>query len=111
MKNVLLIVNTLLVIAVAYLLYEHFKGPLKVMSAANINASLTANGFKIAYIEMYSFQNQYNLLKEVRIALMAKDQEMGKELSNMENSLRNKYQELQKNGNSLSQAEIANRQQ
>jgi outer membrane protein len=111
MKNVLLIVNTLLVIAVAYLLYEHFKGPQKVMSAANINAALTANGFKIAYIEMDSFQNQYNLLKEVRIALMAKDQEMGKELSNMENSLRNKYQELQKNGNSLSQAEIANRQQ
>lgn len=111
MKNVLLIINALLVIAVAYLLYEHFKAPQKVASASNNNAALRANGFKIAYFEMDSLQNQYNLLREVRTALMAKDQEMGKELSSMENSLRNKYQDLQKNGNSLSQAEIANRQQ
>lgn len=112
MKNVLLIINAILVLAVAYLLYAHFtEKNHPVTTVSNSNTAVPANGFKIAYFEMDSLQNQYVLLKEVRSALMAKDQEMGKELSGLENSLRNKYQDLQKNGNALSQAEIASRQQ
>jgi outer membrane protein len=111
MKNILLIVNAILLIAVAYLFYVQFSAKSHQLPTVNSHNSIPVNGFKIAYFEMDSLQNQYVLLKEVRSALMTKDQEMGKELSGLENSLRNKYQDLQKNGNSLSQAEIASRQQ
>ncbi|WP_298297871.1 OmpH family outer membrane protein [Hydrotalea sp.] len=111
MKNVLLIVNAILVVAVGYLFYAHFSSKNHPSTVLSSNNALPAGGFKIAYFEMDSLQNQYILLKEVRSALMTKDQEMGKELSGLENSLRNKYQDLQKKGNTLSQAEIASRQQ
>ncbi|OIR00741.1 outer membrane protein (OmpH-like) [mine drainage metagenome] len=60
---------------------------------------------------MDSVQNQFNYFKEVRNALNSKDQELGKELAQMENNFRNKYQDLQKTGNTLSQAQLASKQQ
>lgn len=111
MKNFTLVLNALLVIAVAVLFYLHFS-PSSHQTFGTSNVTVQAPGsFKIAYFEMDSLQNQYEYYKEVRNSLLAKDQDMGKELSGLENNLRHKYQDLQKNGASLSQAEIASRQQ
>lgn len=109
MKNFTLALNIVLAIAVAVLFYFHFSPKKTVQTASNNTA--VAGGFKIAYFEMDSVQNQFNYFKEVRNTLNSKDQELGKELAQMENNFRNKYQDLQKNGNTLSQAQLANKQQ
>jgi len=107
MKNYLLALNILLVIAVASLFYLHFS-PKKSTLSTTTNM---ATGFKIAYFEMDSLQNQFEYFKEVRNSLNAKDQELGRSFSQLENNFRSKYQELQKVGASLSQSELASRQQ
>lgn len=109
MKNYILGINILLVIAVSTLFYLHFSS--KKSPAASVNSKVAGNGFKIAYFEMDSVQNQFEYFKEVRNALTAKDQELGRAFSQLENNFRNKYQELQKTGNTLSQAEVASKQQ
>ena len=109
MKNFTLGINIVLAVAVAVLFYLHFSSKKPVKSASGNTVS--ASGFKIAYFEMDSVQNQFEYFKEVRTTLNSKDQELGRELAQLENSFRNKYQDLQKNGASLSQAEVASRQQ
>jgi outer membrane protein len=109
MKNFTLGLNIVLVIAVAVLFYFHFSSKKQVISTVN-NTSASGN-FKIAYIEIDSVQNQFELLKEVRSSLNLKDQELSRQLSQLENNFTKKYQDFQKNGPSLSQAEVAGRQQ
>ncbi|MDE3235610.1 MAG: OmpH family outer membrane protein [Bacteroidota bacterium] len=108
MKNFTLALNVLLVVAVGFLFYLHFSSNKKL---DRVTAAVPKTGFKIAYFEMDSIQNQFEYLKDIRNSLFSKDQDMGRELSQLENKLRDKYQDLQKAGSSLSQAELANRQQ
>jgi outer membrane protein len=68
-------------------------------------------GLKIAYFEMDSIQNNYIYFKDVKSALQIKDIENVKELTSLRNAFTTKYQDLQKNGPSLSQTEITSRQQ
>jgi outer membrane protein len=81
-------------------------------SFSQTNAIINENvGFKIAYFEIDSIQNNYIYFKEIKLALQKKDRENVKELTALKNAFAAKYQELQKNGRSLSQAEIGSRQQ
>ncbi len=109
MKNFTVGLNIVLVIAVSVLFYLHFSSKKPVAGTANATAA--KGSFKIAYFEMDSVQNQFEYFKEVRNALNAKDQELGRSLAQLESTFRNKYQDLQKTGASLSQAEVASRQQ
>lgn len=109
MKNFTIGLNIVVVIAIAVLFYLHFSSKKLVQSTAN--NTVAAGGFKIAYFEMDSVQNQFEYFKEIRSVLNSKDQELGRELATLENNFRNKYQDLQKNGASLSQTEAANKQQ
>ena len=109
MKNFTLGLNIVLAIAVAVLFYLHFSSKKPV--AASGNGQVVSSGFKIAYFDMDSIQNQFAYFKDVRSTLNSKDQELGRELATMENNFRTKYQDLQKVGSTLSQAEVASRQQ
>jgi len=109
MKNFTLGLNIVLALAVAVLFYLHFSSKKTVSTVSNSTA--VSGGFRIAYFEMDSIQNQFEYFKDVRSTLNSKDQELGRELASMENNFRNKYQDLQKVGSTLSQAEVANRQQ
>ncbi len=109
MKNFTLGLNIVLAIAVAVLFYLHFSSKKPV--AASANGQVVSSGFKIAYFDMDSIQNQFEYFKDVRSTLNSKDQELGRELATMENNFRTKYQDLQKVGSTLSQAEVASRQQ
>lgn len=97
-------------LGVAVLFYLHFSGKGN-PAPASPAAGAVANGFKIAYFESDSLQNQFEYFKEVRASLQAKDQANAKQLNELKNIFANKYQELQRVGNTLSQAEVANRQQ
>jgi len=111
MKNFTLGLNIALVIAVLVLFYLHFSTKKQVQPNAIVSNSAGSGNFKIAYIEIDTVQNQFELLKNVRSSLNSKDQELSRQLSQLENNFTKKYQDFQKNGPSLSQAEVASRQQ
>ena len=101
------IVNGVMALAIIVLFVLHFSSnstPIK-------SSAMAAGGVKVAYFEIDSIQNSYNFFKDVREALQAKDVENAKQLTGLKNAFAMKYQELQKNGQFLSQAEIGARQQ
>ena len=107
MKSINWVVNGVLAIAVIVLYVLHF-------NSANIpikSAALNGAGTKVAYFEIDSIQNSYAFFQEVKSALQVKDMENAKQLAGLKNAFAAKYQELQKNGRYLSQAEVANSQQ
>jgi outer membrane protein len=107
MKPIFWIVNGVLAVAVFVLFVLHFN-----TNTTPTKASLMASGGgKVAYFEIDSIQNSYEFFKEVKAALQLKDMENTKQLTNLKNDYIAKYQDLQKYGQSLSQAEVANRQQ
>jgi outer membrane protein len=96
-----------LAVAVVVLYILHFSSsntPIKASAAGGA-------GSKVAYFEIDSIQNSYEFFKEVKSSLQVKDMENAKELTALKNAFAAKYQDLQKNGRSLSQAEIGSRQQ
>ena len=107
MKSNNWIFNGVLAVAVVILYILHFTSgntPIKASAAAGA-------GTKVAYFEIDSIQNSYEFFKEVKSSLQVKDMENAKELTALKNAFAAKYQDLQKNGRSLSQAEIESRQQ
>jgi outer membrane protein len=107
MKSNSWIFNGILAVAVVILFILHFTS-----GNAPVKASATGGaGTKVAYFEIDSIQNSYEFFKEVKSALQVKDMENAKQLAGLKNAFAAKYQELQKNGRYLSQAEVANSQQ
>jgi len=110
MKNFLAGLNIATVLGVAVLFYLHFSSKGGVNTAGSTK-EVPAGNFKIAYFESDSIQNNFEYFKEIRSSLQAKDQANSKQLNELKNLFASKYQDLQKSGNMLSQAELANRQQ
>lgn len=107
MKSTSWIVNGVLAAAIIILYVLHFNSNTHPAKTASVSGS----GTKVAYFEIDSIQNNYEYFKEVKAALQLKDMENAKQLTALKNAFANKYQELQKNGQYLSQAEIGSRQQ
>lgn len=110
MKNFTLALNLALLIAVGVLFYLHFNSN-KNSVAATAPTSTNQGGTKIAYFEMDSVQSQFEYYKEIRNGLLAKDQSMSRELSQMENNFAKKYQDFQNNAPKMTQAEGSAKQQ
>ena len=107
MKSTSWIVNGVLALAIIILYVLHFTN-----SNPEIKSTaLAAGGTKVAYFEIDSIQNNYEFFKEVKSALQVKDMENAKQLTALKNTFAAKYQDLQKNGQSFTQAQVANRQQ
>jgi outer membrane protein len=107
MKSISWVVNGVLAIAVIVLYFLHFNSSsLPVKSAA-----LSSDNVKIAYFEIDSIQNNYEFFIDVKSALQVKDMDNAKQLTALKNAYIAKYQDLQKNGQYLSQAEVGSRQQ
>jgi outer membrane protein len=107
MKSTSWMVNGVLALAIIILYVLHFSN-----SSPVIKASAAAGaGTKVAYFEIDSIQNNYEFFKEVKSSLQVKDMENAKQLTALKNAFAAKYQDLQKNGQSFTQAEVASRQQ
>ncbi len=111
MKNFTLGLNIALVLAVAVLFYLHFSGSKQSASFSSATKAVPTGNFQIAYFDSDSIQSQFEYFIEIRTELQAKDQANAKQLGDMKNIFAGKYQELQKAAPSLSQAELANKQQ
>ncbi|MDB5231550.1 MAG: OmpH family outer membrane protein [Chitinophagaceae bacterium] len=103
MKNILLAVNAVLVIAVAVLFYLYFSQSREIHSKS-FNAVTPAN-FKVAYFDLDSLNSQYSGLKEMRQYLNSRDTMIGKQLAQMRDQYINKVKQYQQKGPSLSQQE------
>lgn len=110
MKNSTLIFNVVIALAIAVLFYLQFSGK-KGGSSAGTSKSVPAGSFRIAYFEADSIQNHFEYFKEIRNTLQAKDVANSRQLNELKNVFTNKYQDLQRSAQTLSQAELANKQQ
>ena len=109
MKNINTILNVVLGIAVAILFYFQFSG--SKTSVATGSKAVAAGDFRIAYFEIDSVESQFNYYKEVSNSIQAKAQQNSNELNQLKEVFASKYQELQKNGQRMSEAEVNARQQ
>jgi len=107
MKSTAWVINGVFAVAIIVLFVLHFNNS----NAPSSNASLKEGGGKIAYFEIDSIENNYEFFKEVKTALELKNQDNAKVLNGLKNEYIARVQDLQKYGQSLSQAEVANRQQ
>jgi outer membrane protein len=108
MKSINWVVNGVLALAIITLFVLHFSGDTATSKQATAQAG---GGTKVAYFEIDSIQNNYIFFKDVKDALQLKDMENAKQLTALKNAFSAKYQDLQKNGQYLSQGEVVARQQ
>ena len=109
MKNINTILNVVLGIAVAVLFYFQFSGSKPSVAAGS--KAVAAGDFRIAYFEIDSVESQFDYYKEVSNAIQAKAQQNNNELNQLKEVFASKYQELQKNGQRMTEAEVNARQQ
>lgn len=116
MNRGLLILNLVLLLAVAALFYLHFSDGKKVekkMVTQHPVSSAPAADFRIAYFEMDSIENSFSLVKEVKNELGKEEDRMNGEMATLEKSYRNKIAQFQKQaetGMSQVQSEMANKE-
>jgi outer membrane protein len=99
MKNGLLIWNVVLTLAAGYLLINHFSSKKGAVSASkNVEGDTLTNnnGFRIAYFEMDSVANNFDMVKQVRADLAKKENENTAEIERMAKDLQQRYQYYQK---------------
>ena len=107
MKNGLLIFNVLLLLLVGILFYLHFSGkkstPAKTIAK---DGTVNSNGdFKIAYFEMDSLENSFQMVKDVKTELGKKEDAINGELSRLEKNYQNKIAQYQSQGATMNQVQ------
>jgi outer membrane protein len=109
MKNVLLILNVVLLAAVAYLFYLQFGGKNKngIVPKTEIDTGAVASVFRLAYFEMDSIDSNYEMIKEVRRELSKKEEANNAEAMRLEKKYNDRLQQLQKTVTTPEQNEAA----
>ncbi|NTS42142.1 OmpH family outer membrane protein [Flavisolibacter sp. BT320] len=114
MKNVSLILNVILLVAVAVLFYLHFAGKNtttsqpKIASSTNQAATAGKGDFKIAYFEMDSVNNNFVLIKDVKSELSKEEEKINSELTRLQKSYNDRITHYQGQANNMSQVESEN---
>ena len=104
MKNGLLVWNIVLTVVAGYLLFTHFNSKGSNASASKHtgkDSSSVHSPFRIAYFEMDSVENHFNMVKDVKAEISKKDEEYTNSLSQLEYTYQNKireYQQKEKSG-------------
>jgi len=104
-KNFLLIFNIVLLILVIVLFYFQFSG--NTNKAANTTKTVPVVGQEgvvtIAYFEMDSIENNYEYLKDVRVELRTREQQLTSQLNAMKKNYVDKVNKFRQEGQSMSQ--------
>lgn len=99
MKNGLLIWNVVLTLLTGYLLITHFGGKSGNNKAGNNTAKDTTAGsgqFRIAYFEMDSVANNFEMVKQVKNELSKKESDNTAEIEQMAKEFQQRYNYYQK---------------
>jgi outer membrane protein len=113
MKNGLLVLNIVLLVAVGVLFWLHFSKPAAPATASvPVARAEGSNGqCRIAYFEMDSIENSFSMVKDVKSELDRKEEQMRNELGRMEKEYRSKAAQYQAQAVNMNQtqSEIAQR--
>ena len=109
-RNVSLIVNGVLVVAVAVLFYLLFSSN-KTGTPANAapSSSSPSQPFRIAYFELDSVENSFTMMKTVKSELSKEEERIAGEMERLQRTYNDKVKQFQLNKN-LSQVESENMQ-
>ncbi len=109
MKNALLVINGLLVIAVGFLLYKQFSGtpgsngPHASDVLSRDKDSMLNKKVLFAYIDMDTIQDKYTVAKNAQDEIRKKQSEMNASLESMQKALRTKVAGYQQQGNNMTE--------
>lgn len=111
MKQALLVVNAILLVAVSYLLYKQFTNnppAPDISSSSNLNDkdSLLNKKILFAYINPDSIQNQYSLAQEVSREFERKSEALNNEINKMEREYKEKMEKYQQKAPTMTEQEI-----
>jgi outer membrane protein len=112
MKNGLVVLNIILLLAVAILFYLHFRSKGKTatsekdpeQSSALTTASSTS--CKIAYFEMDSVESGFTMAKEMQKELEKREDRMNAEMAKLQNQYQEKFGKLQQHGASMTADQV-----
>lgn len=110
MKNILLIVNIVLIILVGYLYYLHFnesKSKTKTSVTTEV-ADNTPEKAKVAYIDLDSLQSNYTYYKKIKEDFEKKQSAANDEITNLQKKFQARAVQLQQKASNMSQQEQAN---
>lgn len=115
MKNVSLVLNVVLLIAVAVLFYLHFSSekkpePVKVASSHG-TSSVPTGDFRIAYFEMDSINNSYAKVKDVKAELGKEEERINGTLTQLQKTYNDRITQYQSQAQTMTsvESEKANR--
>jgi outer membrane protein len=97
MKNIVFILNGILLIAVGVLYFLHFSGK----KNTNVSSISAPSDLKIAFIKSDSVLKHYDYFKEMKTILEAKSKKLDQDLQNRGQSLQNDINAYQRNLSSL----------
>ncbi|HXR82745.1 MAG TPA: OmpH family outer membrane protein [Hanamia sp.] len=107
MKNILLVLNIILLLLVGYLYYLYFSKNNKLVSDRQKAASVTNlnEKSKVAYIDLDSLQNNYTYYKKIKADFERKQSEANDEITAMQKRYQNRAMQLQQKASSMNQKE------
>lgn len=107
MKNVLLIINIILIILVGYLYYLHFQSSKSKIIREVRTSEVTNNDgkSKVAYIDLDSLQNNYTYYKKVKADFDSKQSAANDEITAMQKKYQSRAMQLQQKAATMSQKE------
>ena len=108
MKNGILILNVVLLVLVGVLFYLHFSGKNNPSVKASNNAAASSpnsKDFRIAYFEMDSVENSFQMVNDVKAELTRREDAIGNELQQLEKNYRTKVAQYQAQGANMTQVQ------
>ena len=111
MKNASLILNIVLLVAVGVLFYLHFsekKAPQQVRVSSSTQSGTGVahdEDFRIAYFEMDSVNNSFQLIKDVKNQLSREEEKINSELARLQKTYNDRITHYQGQSQTMSQVE------
>jgi len=112
MKNGLIILNVILLIAVGFLFYMHFDSANNGAKLQNKTEqkdpidSLSQGSCRIAYFEMDSVAANFEKAKEMQGELEKKEEKMNSEMNRLQNQYQQKYINFQQHGATMTSSQL-----
>ena len=107
MKNILLVINIVLIFLVGFLYYLYFSSNKK-STSQNIPSSTVHHdneGARIAYIDLDSLQNNYAYCKKIKAEFEKKQASANNEITSLQKKYQTRAMQLQQKGPTMSQQE------
>jgi len=110
MKNAGLLLNIILLAAVAVLFYLHFSSRPKTTSSSVVKSASGTDtfnkAFRIAYFEMDSVAANFEKAKEMQSELEKKEDKMNAEMNRLQNLYQQKYVTFQQHGATMTSTQL-----